>query len=105
MYCTYTADFVSVAQSRGWLPDSAGGLVWFGPHGAHATCYVPFAVGEGKLLLCVEILADLWRWLLGMEALSISYRTANPWKLSRASAYWAHRYVENLANLRYSSQA
>ncbi|EKX54792.1 hypothetical protein GUITHDRAFT_159096 [Guillardia theta CCMP2712] len=71
-----------VAQSRKWLPAQVGGLVWFGPHGAHATVYVPFAIG--------------------MQDLPPAYKIGNPSKLDRRSAYWAHRYVENLANLRWS---
>ena len=26
-----------VIQSRSWLPDDRGGVIWFGPHAAHAT--------------------------------------------------------------------
>eukprot|EP00287_Rhodomonas_sp_CCMP768_P014540 CAMPEP_0196758138 /NCGR_PEP_ID=MMETSP1091-20130531/104028_1 /TAXON_ID=302021 /ORGANISM="Rhodomonas sp., Strain CCMP768" /LENGTH=673 /DNA_ID=CAMNT_0042106941 /DNA_START=15 /DNA_END=2036 /DNA_ORIENTATION=- len=70
-----------VVQARGWLPDEVGGVVWFGPHGAHGTCYVPFPIG--------------------MAALPHAYTVGDPRRLSRHSAYWAHRYVENLANLRW----
>ena len=70
-----------VIQSRSWLPDDRGGVIWFGPHAAHATVYVPFTIG--------------------MLHLPEAYSIGNPWKLSRGSAYWAHRYVENLANLRW----
>jgi len=56
-------------------------VIWFGPHAAHATVYVPFTIG--------------------MLHLPPSYSIGNPWKLSRRSAYWAHRYVQNLANLRW----
>lgn len=70
-----------VIQSRGWLPDAMGGVIWFGPHAAHATVYVPFTIG--------------------MLHLPESYSVGDPWKLSRRSAYWAHRYVENIANLRW----
>ena len=70
-----------VIQSRSWLPDHKGGVIWFGPHAAHATVYVPFTIG--------------------MLHLPEEYSVGNPWRLSRKSAYWAHRYVENLANLRW----
>jgi len=70
-----------VIQSRSWLPDHKGGVIWYGPHAAHATVYVPFTIG--------------------MLHLPEEYSVGNPWRLSRKSAYWAHRYVENLANLRW----
>lgn len=70
-----------VIQSRAWLPDAKGGVVWFGPHAAHATVYVPLTIG--------------------MLHLPEAYSIGDPWRLSRKSAYWAHRYVENLANLRW----
>ena len=38
----------------------------------------------------------------GMLHLPASYSIGDPHKLSRKSAYWAHRYVENIANLRWS---
>ena len=34
----YRSTYSSVVQARGWLPDAAGGTVWWGPHAAHATC-------------------------------------------------------------------
>ena len=38
---------------------------------------------------------------IGMLHLPPAYSLGDPSKLSRRSAYWAHRYVENLANLRW----
>ena len=70
-----------VIQSRKWLADDKGGVLWFGPHAAHATVFVPFTAG--------------------MTHLATEYSLGDPSSLSRASAYWAHRYVENLANLRW----
>ena len=45
--------------------------MWFGPHAAHGTCYVPLPAGAA--------------------AVPDAYTVADPRKLSRASAYWAHK--------------
>ena len=50
-------------------------MAWFGPHAAHGTCYVPLRAGAASV--------------------PDAYTVANPSKLSRASAYWAHKYVLN----------
>ena len=50
--------FSLVSQSRGWLPDEIGGILWFGVDDTYFTCYTPvytsstrvaewFAVGNG----------------------------------------------------------
>ena len=41
----YRSTYSSVVQARGWLPNAAGGTVWWGPHAAHATCYAPLPIG------------------------------------------------------------
>jgi len=71
-----------VVQARAWLPNAVGGVAWFGPHAALGTCYIPLPAGAA--------------------AVPDAYTAANPSKLSRASAYWAHKYVLNLARARYS---
>jgi hypothetical protein len=63
-----------VLQARSGLPKGQGGVVWFGPHAAHGSCFVPLTVG--------------------MTALPISHTTSDPRKIDRASAYWAHKCVE-----------
>ena len=71
-----------VVQARAWLPNAVGGVAWYGPHAALGTCYVPLPAGAA--------------------AVPDAYTVANPSKLSRASAYWAHKYVLNMARARYS---
>uniref|UniRef100_A0A7S0L7U0 Dipeptidase n=1 Tax=Coccolithus braarudii TaxID=221442 RepID=A0A7S0L7U0_9EUKA len=68
-----------VAQSRAWLPDSVGGILWWGPHAAPYTMYVPFAAGMTSL-------PDV---TLGTPA-----------ALERTSLYWGVRYLFNYAQLR-----
>lgn len=43
--CVGGSGYTWVSQARDWLPDSIGGLVWFGVDCPRSTCYVPFYVG------------------------------------------------------------
>ena len=43
--CTEGSGYTWVSQSRSWLPDPIGGVVWFGVDCPRSTCYVPFYVG------------------------------------------------------------
>lgn len=58
---TQQTGFSFVSQSRNWLPDEIGGILWFGVDDTSATCYFPmyssattvpysFAVGNGTLM-------------------------------------------------------
>jgi len=80
---TQQTGFSFVAQSRSWLPDPIGGVLWFGVDDTYTTCYVPmycgitkaphpFAVGNG----------DMLTW-------------------SETSAFWTFNLVSNLAYLFY----
>jgi dipeptidase len=81
---TQQTGFSFVSESRSWLPDPIGGILWFGVDDAAATVYVPmycgmekvphtFAVGNGDLL------------------------TYSP-----TSAFWTFSWVSNFAYLRYN---
>ena len=39
---TQQTAFSSVSQSRAWLPDLVGGVLWFGMDDSYTTCYSPF---------------------------------------------------------------
>lgn len=39
---TQQTAFSSVSQSRAWLPDLVGGVLWFGMDDSYTTCYLPF---------------------------------------------------------------
>ena len=82
---TQQTGFSFVAQSRSFLPDPIGGILWFGVDDTYSTCYVPmycgitkvphsFAVGNGDMLT-----------------------------YSETSAFWAFNLVSNLTYLRYNS--
>lgn len=72
-----------VVQSRGYVNDSAlGAVVWFGPHAAHGTAYVPLVV---KMETVPDCLAYGWQ---GVYNLSTSF--------------WAHRIVENIAQIKFN---
>ena len=82
---TQQTGFSFVAQSRSWLPDPVGGILWFGVDDTYSTCYAPmycginaipesFAVGNGDLL-----------------------------NYSETSAFWIFNFVTNFAYLRYDS--
>jgi|TARA_B110000208_G_scaffold119461_1_gene146050 dipeptidase len=57
-----------VLQARSWLPKGQGGVVWYGPHAAHGSCFVPLTVG--------------------MTELPISHTTADPRTIDRTSAWY-----------------
>ena len=70
-----------IVQSRGWLPNALGGLIWFGAHAAPCTAYVPLAAG--------------------MAALP-SVTLGHPAALDKSSLFWATRFVANIARLKHA---
>lgn len=81
---TQQTGFSFVSQSRSWLPDPIGGVLWFGVDDTYSTVYVPmycgitraphpFAVGNGSF--------HQFTW---------------------DSAFWVFNYVSNFAYLRYN---
>ena len=74
---------VEVDPAGSGVPDATRGTLWFGPHAAHGTAYVPMASG-------------------GL-AVPEPYRRGHQAVMDRQSAFWAHRVVENIANLRFSA--
>jgi dipeptidase len=77
-YCMY----VTVTQSRGWLPDPVGGIVWFGYDNPAMTTYVPLYAG----------ITDL------PETYKTDGRTTG---FSRRSAWWAFNRVATIAAHRW----
>ncbi|NLB90847.1 MAG: peptidase C69, partial [Clostridiales bacterium] len=77
--CSYS--FVS--QSRDWLPDPVGGVLWFGEDAPDTTVYVPIYCG-------VTEIPEPWTQGARHE-------------FDRDSAWWAFNLVNNWANLRWNA--
>ena len=78
------AMYVTVTQSRGWLPDPVGGIVWFGYDNPAMTTYVPIYVG-------VTELPD--EYTTDGRTTGFSRKSAW-WAFNRASTLAAHRWGE-----------
>ncbi|UCG52667.1 MAG: C69 family dipeptidase [Candidatus Latescibacterota bacterium] len=79
---TQQTGFSYVSQSRSWLPDDIGGLLWYGVDDTYTTCYVP--------LYC------------GINEVPRSFAEGSIRKFSWDSAWWVFNFVANYANLKYS---
>jgi dipeptidase len=74
--------YAVITQSRSWLPDPVGGIVWFGYDNTAMTTYVPFYIG--------------------IDALPGDYETdGRRTGFSRESAWWAFNRVGTLAAHRW----
>lgn len=80
---TQQTGFSFVSQSRHWLPDPVGGVLWYGMDDTYTTCYVP--------LYC------------GIDRVPPSYTRGQMSEFSWDSAWWVFNFVANVANLKYSS--
>jgi len=80
---TQQTGFSFVSQSRSWLPDAIGGVLWYGVDDTYFTCYVP--------LYC------------GITAVPESFARGSLGAFSWDSAWWVFNFVANFANIRYSS--
>ncbi len=75
------ATYVQVTQSRNWLPDPIGGVVWLGYDNPATTPHLPF--------------------YCGMTAMPESYMIDGREKFRRDCAWWAFRRVSKLTGFRY----
>lgn len=81
---TQQTGFTFIAQSRSWLPDFVGGVIWFGVDDSYSTVYVP--------MYC------------SMTEIPESYAVGNGdfFNYSETSAFWTFNFVSNWAYTRYS---
>ena len=79
--CCSRATYLQVTQSRDWLPDAIGGVVWLGYDNPATTPHTPF--------------------YCGITQMPESYLIDGREKFRRDCAWWAFRRVSQLAFLRY----
>jgi len=80
---TQQTGFSFVTQSRNWLPDPVGGIIWFGVDDSNSSCYIPMYCGITNVPECFRVgNGDL-----------LTY--------SETSGFWAFTQVSNFAYLRY----
>ncbi|MBD3331506.1 hypothetical protein GF356_01545 [candidate division GN15 bacterium] len=78
---TQQTGFSFVSQSRGWLPDKVGGVIWYGVDDTYTTCYVP--------LYC------------SIEGLPEPFTVGSYKAFSWESAFWVFNFVANFACLKF----
>jgi dipeptidase len=79
---TQQTAFSSISQSRAWLPNPVGGVIWFGMDDSYTTCYLPF-------YCCID-------------AVPKSFAAGTIKKFSWDSAWWVFNVAANYAYPRYS---
>lgn len=79
---TQQTGFSFVSQSRAWLPDAIGGLLWYGVDDTYTTCYFP--------LYC------------SVTEVPKPYTVGRLDHFSWESAWWVFNFVSNFACLKYS---
>jgi len=81
---TQQTGFSFVAQSRAWLPDPVGGVLWFGVDDTYTTCYVPISCG------------------VQAPPHAFAEGTGNFNAFSWDSAFWTFNFVSNYTYTRWS---
>ena len=76
-----TATYVQITQSRSWLPDPIGGLVWLGYDNPATTPHIPFYIG--------------------ITQMPESYRVDGRRAYREDCAWWAFRRASKLSYFRY----
>ncbi|MCB2195892.1 MAG: C69 family dipeptidase [Bacteroidetes bacterium] len=81
---TQQTGFSFVTQSRSWLPDAIGGIIWFGVDDTYSTVYVPMYTSMTRV------------------PESYAHGNGSIMEFSETSAFWAFNQVSNFAYTRYS---
>ncbi len=79
---TVNTAFSFISQSRAWLPDEIGAVMWYSPDNTYSNCYTPFYIS--------------------MKNIPPSYSRGSLGEFSWNSAWWAFNFVSNYINLKYS---
>jgi dipeptidase len=77
------AEYVTVTQSRGWLPDPIGGLVWLAWGAQDTSCFMPL-------------------YAAAMDRIPRSFEVGDHWTFDRSSARWAFDYVDFHTQVAYN---
>lgn len=75
-------EYTTVTQSRKWLPDLAGGIIWLCFGAQDTSCYMPI--------------------YSGVTEIPLSFSVGDHWVFNRESARWAFDYVDFHTQLVYS---
>lgn len=81
MICCERATYLQITQSREWLPDEIGGVVWLGYDNPATTPHIPFYIG--------------------IDQMPDSYMVDGRERFRRDCAWWAFRRASKLATFRY----
>jgi dipeptidase len=81
---TQQTGFSFVTQSRSWLPDPVGGVIWFGVDDTFTTCYVPISCGIKE------------------APRAFAEGTGNFNEFNWDSAFWTFNFVSNYTYTRWS---
>jgi len=76
------AEYVTVTQSRGWLPDPVGGIVWLAWGTQDTSCFMPLYAG--------------------ITSIPRSFEIGDHFEFNRQSARWAFDYVDFHTQVVYS---
>jgi dipeptidase len=76
------AEYVTITQSRGWLPNPIGGIVWLAWGAQDTSCFMPLYIG--------------------ITEIPKSFQVGDHWAFSRDSARWASDYVDFHTQVLYS---
>jgi len=79
--CSPTATYLQICQTRSWLPNPIGGLVWLGYDNPASTPHIPFYIG--------------------MTQLPESFMVDGRREFRRDCAWWAFRRASKLSHMRY----
>lgn len=80
--CVNRAEYTTVTQCRGWLPDLIGGIVWLAFGAQDTSCYVPLYAG--------------------ITEIPDSFKIGDHWVFNREAARWAFDYVDFHTLVAYS---
>jgi dipeptidase len=105
---TQQTGFSFVTQSRSWLPDPIGGIIWFGVDDTYMTVYTPmycgitkvpesFAVGNGNIMEFSET-AAFWVFNQVSNFVYTRYRDMVP-DIRKVQWELEQKYIENTPNV------